>query len=625
MGKSIAVPPVHLGEHGAPITDVAVRQDARTLATASYDGTVLIWDIVGSGKAVPRASLRHRRLVNGVSWNPRHLDLVASASADKTVAIWDIGSPDQPLSVLGRHTDDINSVAWLPDGRRAVCVSEDGVASLWDALSGRFLGVVASHAAHCMDVSINDAGLIATVGEDGLATISEVIDEASVTGRASRRYDESIEACCWSASGNRLALASDAGCVHVVDSDLRDVHSFDISDSAVRSVAWRDADRELVAGSYDGRVYLLDSATGRVRNVHDNPQSWPRSLSCAGDVIAVGSFSSVPELLSPSLGNRNGRGDHRTFGPNALASDGRSLFVGCDSGTVFQLPVVRPGELDCAGVVVHEISGGPVLSLAATADRLFAGSYSGHVVRLSATGDLDRVSLGAPVPSLTLLAEGRLAAGTYGGEIVELDQDLRIDSRRSGHQGSVKSLDTAGEGRWLLSGATDRTVAAAAGGRQHVLWEHGNLVNSVTYRHGYLASASRDHTVKVAELEVAAGDCTPAGPPLTLLGPDESVKCVALLKDGEAVTVVAGSYDFSLWAWQIPVGAKARQADPLRAGVELMQFDQGVSCMCLLDDTTLVAASWDGTLQIVQLRSGRPVPGRRYALRDLLQPSGRRP
>ncbi|MFC7511928.1 hypothetical protein ACFQV4_22785 [Streptomyces thermocarboxydus] len=113
----------------------------------------------------------------------------------------------------------------------------------------------------------------------------------------------------------------------------------------------------------------------------------------------------------------------------------------------------------------------------------------------------------------------------------------------------MKSLVPLGDG--FASAATDRTVAAGGLYDRTVLWEHGNLVNAVAVLGGRaVATAS-------ATTPSGSGGC---GPPTgrglevvrgaTLLGPDESVKCVALLGDPESPVVLAGSYDFGLYRWR---------------------------------------------------------------------------
>ena len=50
--------------HAAPVTDVAFRPDGTRLATASYDGTVLLWDVSGPGRPKPPfASMRGKRML----------------------------------------------------------------------------------------------------------------------------------------------------------------------------------------------------------------------------------------------------------------------------------------------------------------------------------------------------------------------------------------------------------------------------------------------------------------------------------------------------------------------------------------------------------------------------------
>ncbi|WP_221635349.1 hypothetical protein [Actinomadura hallensis] len=165
------------------------RADSERLASCSYDGTVLVWDTGDPSRPAPLARLRHRRLVNGAAWHPADPALLATASADKTVAVWRIPEDGghSLVSVLARHTDDVNAVAWMPDGRRLVCVSEDGRAMPWDAGTGALIAEIGAHTAHCMMVAVNRDGLVATVGEDGGSRSANRAARTSPTSCTTRR------------------------------------------------------------------------------------------------------------------------------------------------------------------------------------------------------------------------------------------------------------------------------------------------------------------------------------------------------------------------------------------------------------------------------------------------------
>ena len=573
--------------HAAPITHVALRPDGRRLASSSYDGTVLVWDTADPKAPARIAELRHRRLVNGSAWNPAKPDLLATASADKTVAIWRIADDGRVdlVTVLARHTDDINSVAWMPDGERIICVSEDGRATMWNVPTGRLIGEVGSHAAHCMMVSVNRSGLVATVGEDGLVAVT---DPAGSAAPAVRRYDCSIEGCAWSRSGDVLAVTRDDGAVDLLTPRAEWLRTVRVSRSAARTVDWSDDDGSLVVGAYDGALHFFDADGGRLREVRD-PRLWPRSVSAARGLLAAGSFWSTPHLFDFATGAELAAPAASTNGPNALAVDGGTLFVGCDSGTVLAVDLSGPGG---GGTVrALPVADGPILSMHAEPGVLYAGTYSGHVLRhrtdSTDSADAERLAsgqLGAPVPSLCR-AGGLLVAGTYNGDLIGLDPaTLAVVDEGPSHGGSVKSLSPFADG--FLSAATDRTVAAGTLRRRTVLWEHGNLINAVAALDGrVVATASRDHTVKVGRVE--AGDRTVTV--RTLLGPDKSVKCVGLLGTADAPVVLAGSYDFGLYAWHVDWSDSAAS---LVDGRLVAEFRQGLSCMVPLDARRLAVAGW---------------------------------
>ncbi|KAL9035319.1 MAG: hypothetical protein Q9214_006638, partial [Letrouitia sp. 1 TL-2023] len=102
----------------------------KTLASASEDGTVRLWD-TGSGAALAALFEGHSDSVSAVAFSPDGKTL-ASASEDGTVRLWDTGS-GAVLAALEGHSDSVSAVAFSPDGKTLASASEDGTVRLWDA------------------------------------------------------------------------------------------------------------------------------------------------------------------------------------------------------------------------------------------------------------------------------------------------------------------------------------------------------------------------------------------------------------------------------------------------------------------------------------------------------------
>ena len=601
--------------HAAPVTHVAFSPHGPELASCSYDGTALVWALAADGRLAVRHRLRHRRLVNAAAWAPHVPGVLATASADKTVAIWrldggDGGAGARLVTLLARHTDDVNAVAWLPEGDRLVTVSEDSTALLWEAESGRFLGRVASHAGHCMAVSVSPTGLVLTVGEDGGVSVGPA--DGSVA-RRTRTFPSSIEGCQWSRDGTRAALACDDGAVRIVSPELDLLAEIPCASAAVRSVAWAsDGSDRLVVGSYDATVRVVDG--GRARHAllatASGGRLWPRALDTKGPLVAVGSFGRSPVLLDLDGLARRHDGGPATHGPNALAVVPGRLLVGLDSGDVLSLPNASLAAGRGGGARRTVLGESPVLSLASAPGGALAGTYGGRVLRFDPEGGprpLAVLDVRSPVPSLARRAGADVAyAGTYGGDLVTLDLaggGLRAAATRALHEGSIKSVVCVGAEQ-TISGATDGVVRLAGpAGPGTVLWRHGNLVNAIAFDpSGLVASAARDHRVRLGRLEgdrvVRRWEC---------LGSDESVKAVALAARGSRACVLAGSYDFAIYAWTIDLDDD--RGGDLRAGTVVHELSQGVSCACRLDDGAFVLAGWDGQLVVIDVddRAGASV------------------
>lgn len=134
-------PPVRHAGHDAWVVALAVSSDGR-LASSSDDGTVRIWHGWGSEDPGVTVCRGHEHWVKAVAWSPDGSQ-VASASFDGTVAVWDAATGRQCWHVAG-HPDNVWGVAWSDDGVLASC-GERGLVLLWDAATGEPAGRLAGH------------------------------------------------------------------------------------------------------------------------------------------------------------------------------------------------------------------------------------------------------------------------------------------------------------------------------------------------------------------------------------------------------------------------------------------------------------------------------------------------
>jgi WD40 repeat protein len=144
-GRALAT----VGEHAREIRCITFSRDGRSLASASGDGEVKLWDATRlTEKQEPRFILRGRvpgQCLN-IAFSPDGKRLATGGDAN-TVKIWDVWT-GRELQTLRGHTADVYAVAFSPDnGRWIASAGEDSTVKIWDGVTGELVRSFRGHEA----------------------------------------------------------------------------------------------------------------------------------------------------------------------------------------------------------------------------------------------------------------------------------------------------------------------------------------------------------------------------------------------------------------------------------------------------------------------------------------------
>ena len=203
--------------HSAAVQSVAFSADGRRIVTASDDRTARVWDLQTGAQIA--ALTEHTAPVRSAVFSPDGLRVVSTqtpqrsgnvtivTSNDSVALLWDALSGRVILRFEGDMVQ-LYDATFSPDGKRIVTASGDNTARIWDAATGKPIAVLSGHSDSVLSAAFNSRGdKIVTASADETVRVWDA--EAMTTIAVLKGHSGAVWSAVFSPDGERILTASD--------------------------------------------------------------------------------------------------------------------------------------------------------------------------------------------------------------------------------------------------------------------------------------------------------------------------------------------------------------------------------------------------------------------------------
>jgi WD40 repeat protein len=493
--------------HNSSVYSVSFNPDGKTLVTGSDDKTIKLWNLE-TGQVI-RTFQGHSNSVKSVSFCPDR-KIFASGSEDMTIKLWN-PETGQVIRTLQGHTDSVESVSFSPDGKILATGSADKTIKLWNPETGQEIRTFQGHNGSVWSVSFSPNGKTLTTGSAD-KTIKLWNLKTGKVVRTLKGHHGWVWSVSFSSDGKTLATGSADRTIKLWNLEKsQDIRILQGHKDSVYGVSFRPDGKTLATSSADKTIKLWNLETDQViHTLQGHTETvWSVSFSPDGKTLATSSADKTIKLWNLETGQEvcTLQGHAEKVWSVSFSPDGKTLASGGFDN------MIKLWNLE-TGQVIRTLEGHN--------DWVYSVSFSPDGKTL-ATSSADKTI-----------------------KLWNLENDQESHTLQ-GHDNSVYSVSFSPDGKTLASGGFDNMIKLwnlETGQESHTLQGHNSWVYSVSFSPNgkTLATGGGDNMIKLWNLETGQEI-------RTFQGYDDSVYSISFSPDGK--TLATGSADNRIKLWNL--------------------------------------------------------------------------
>ncbi|MEL6352504.1 MAG: AAA-like domain-containing protein [Cyanobacteria bacterium J06627_28] len=534
--------------HTDRVTSVSFSPDGETIASASNDGTVRLWDKRGQ----ETLRLEHPDQVTSVSFSPDG-EIIASVGIDTAVKLWDRnGRNIQTIE----HDSWMTTVSFSPDGETLAIAQNDKV-QLWRIEDAQEILTLNYRQEGINGVSFSPDGETLAIAQRHEIKLLTKEGQLLTTFAA---HSQRVNSVSFSPDGETIISAGEDGFVRLWDTNGQELSSFV---GATDRLGYSNEDFE-ASFLPDGQS-IISTSNGTVTLWDKRGQALQTLVG--GSRVSVSpdakSIAAVAQDATITLWHRQQQ-EQQTLAGHASQANSVSFFSGGESiVSLDQNDAVRLWDLngaqqqaligysnrvksviaspDSQSLALLRIDGTVQLQNLNSQDSLTISEESAHEESAHEESDYEE---SAHIESVSFSLDGeRLATGSLDGTISLWNLNGQKLKTFVGHSSYVYDVSFSPDGQLLTSASEDGTVKLwdLNGQALQTFIGHSGGVNSVSFSPDgeTVASASEDGTVKLWTLSGQALQ--------TFIGHSDGVNDVSFSPEGKVIASASKDGTVKLW------------------------------------------------------------------------------